>query len=63
MICKALATKDGYEKGKEYDLPIDEAKALIIQGAMSFVAAAPAHNRQKAILDNRQWSTRTQPGK
>ena len=58
MIVKARVTKGDYVKGVEYDLPDKEAQALIIQGTMSFVAVAPAHNREKAILS--KWDTRNE---
>lgn len=56
MIVRATADKGEYKKGIEYDLPDAEAQALIIAGFMSFVAVAPAHNREKAILS--AWDTR-----
>lgn len=56
MIVRATVTKGEYQKGTEYDLPDDLAQALIVQGIMSFVAVAPAHNREKAIL--KKWDTR-----
>ena len=59
MIVKAIVTKGDYVKGVEYDLPNEIGQALIIQGIMSFVAIAPAHNREKAILA--KWDTRTEP--
>jgi len=57
MIVRATVTKGEYQKGVEYDLPNDVAQALIIQGTMSFVAVAPAQNREKAI--SKKWDTRT----
>lgn len=58
MIVKARVTKGEYQKGVEYDLPSELAQNLIIQGIMSFVALAPAHNREKAILS--KWDTRNE---
>lgn len=56
MIVRALVTKGDFVKGVEYDLPDVIGQALIIQGTMSFVAIAPAQNREKAILSG--WDTR-----
>lgn len=58
MVVRALVTKGDFAKGVEYDLPDKEAQALIIQGIVSFVAIAPARNREKAILET--WETREQ---
>lgn len=58
MIVRALVTKGDYVKGVEYDLPDKEGQALIIQGIMSFVAIAPAQNREKAIPA--KWDTRNE---
>jgi hypothetical protein len=57
MIVRALVTKGDYVQGVEYDLPDAIGQALIIQGTVSFVAIAPAHNREKAIPQ--KWDTRT----
>lgn len=56
MIVRATVDTSDYQKGVEYDLPDAKAQALIIQGIMTFVAVAPAQNREKAIL--KQWETR-----
>lgn len=56
MIVRATVDKGEYKKGVEYDLPADIAQALIIAGTMTFVAVAPAHNRERAIL--KTWDTR-----
>lgn len=58
MIVRATVTKGEYTKGVEYDLPDAEAQAMIIQGTMTFVAVAPAHNREKAIP--KKWDTRSE---
>lgn len=56
MIVRALiATKD-FKRGVKYDLPDAQAQALIISGVVTFVAIAPAHNREKAIP--KKWDTR-----
>lgn len=56
MIVRATADTKEFKKGAEYDLPDAQAQALIIQGIMTFVAVAPAHNREKAIP--KKWDTR-----
>jgi len=56
MIVRATVTKGEFQQGIEYDLPDEIAQALIIQGTMTFVAVAPAHNRKKAIVE--KWDTR-----
>lgn len=56
MKIVATATKGGFERGKEYELPDEEAQAMIIAGEASFVAVSPVHNREKAIL--KKWDTR-----
>lgn len=58
MIVRARVTKGEYKEGVEYDLPSELAQNLIIQGIMSFVAIAPAHKREKAILS--KWETRSE---
>lgn len=56
MIVRATVDTKDYQKGVEYELPNEIAQALIIQGIMTFVAVAPVHNREKAIL--KKWDTR-----
>lgn len=56
MIVRATVDKGDYKRGVEYDLPDAIAQAMIIQGTASFVAVAPHHNREKAIL--KKWDTR-----
>ena len=56
MIVRATVDKGEFKKGVEYDLPTEVAQAMIIAGTMTFVAVAPAHNREKAILE--KWDTR-----
>ena len=56
MIVRATADKGDFRKGVEYDLPDAEAQAMVIAGLATFVAVAPAHNREKAIL--KKWDTR-----
>lgn len=58
MIVRATVTKGDYKKGVEYDLPTELAQSLILQGVVSFVAVAPAHGREKAILS--KWETRSE---
>jgi len=56
MIVRATVTKGEFQKGVEYELPDAEAQAMIIQGTASFVAVAPAKNRQKVV--RAQYDTR-----
>lgn len=56
MIVRALIDTKDYKRGVEYDLPDDEAQALIIAGVMTFISIAPVHNREKAIP--KKWDTR-----
>lgn len=49
MKIVATATKGGFERGKEYELPDKEAQAMIIAGEATFVAENPIKNREKAV--------------
>lgn len=50
MIVRATATKAGFQKGVEYDLSEDQARAAITAGLAVFVAVAPNKQREKAVM-------------
>lgn len=50
MIVRATVDKGRFKKGVEYELSEQEAQAAIIAGTAVFIAVAPPHNREKAII-------------
>jgi len=59
MKVRATVTKGRFEAGKEYDLPENEAMAMIIAGTAELLVTVPrAFEREKAIHTQSRWLTR-----